>query len=278
MKNFSESLAAELETQLKSIHSQSADPVIFSEQAVNALVVILEKLKTFVLKHKFRDKLEEITFFRDTKPQFASKLIYYNEVYNIATNKPFGSKKVLKKYYRTELRKLETFFEENADFYKYCRTGNRSLDNQYFIRGKQNIRLTLDSFYLQADNRFSTSHDYKRARLLANDEIKHYIELELAALDGINASQQASENKMKWTGSKVALVELAYALHAESVLDNGRADLKETMAYFEKMFDIDLGQFHRAFLEIRGRKSDRTKFLSSLTNTLVARMDDADEN
>lgn len=278
MKNFSEALAAELEDRLKAIHAQTADPVILAEQAVTTLVSVLERLKTFLLKYKFRDKAEEIGFFRDTKPQFAAKLIYYNEIYNIATNKPFGSKKVLRKYYRNELRKLEIFFEENADFYKYCRTGNRSLDNQYFIRGKQNIRLTLDSFYLQADSRFSTSHDYKRARLLANDRIKDYIELQLANLDNDIAVQNVPENKMKWTGSKVALVELIYALHAESVLSNGKAELKETAAYFEKMFDIDLGQFHRAFLEIRGRKSDRTKFLTALTNTLVARMDDADEN
>jgi hypothetical protein len=166
MKKFAESLSSELEVQLKSIHAQSSDPVVYSEQAVIALVKVLEKLKSFFLNYMFENKVEEIAFFRDIKPQFASKLIYYNEVYNIATNKPFGSKKTLKKYYANELKKLKSFFDENTDFYKYCRTGNRSLDNKYFIRGKHDIRLTLDSFYLQADNRFSTSHDYKLARIL----------------------------------------------------------------------------------------------------------------
>lgn len=277
MNKFSDSLLSELEARLKSIHSQHSDPVDYSEQAINALVCALEKLKSFFLKYNFENKAEEINFFRDIKPRFASKLIYYNEVYNIATNKPFGSKKTIRKYYVNEVRKLKSFFDENTDFYKYCRTGNRSLDNKYFIRGKHDIRLTLDSFYLQADTRFSTSHDFKLARILANDKIKEYIELEMACLDGKALPQAVIAKKLKWTGSKVALIELIYALHAESVLNGGAADLKETVAHFENMFDIELGQFNRTFLEIRGRKSDRTKFLSTLTSSLINRMDDADE-
>jgi hypothetical protein len=96
-------------------------------------------------------------------------------------------------------------------------------------------------------------------------------------LDNLTA-EPLTGKKLKWTGSKVALVELIYALHAESVLNNGNADLKETVSHFENMLDVELGQFNRTFLEIRGRKSDRTKFLSTLTTTLVNRMDDADEN
>ena len=81
----------------------------------------------------------------------------------------------------------------------------------------------------------------------------------------------------KWTGSKVALIELIYALHAEGVFNNGTTDLKETAKFFEETFDIDLGQFHRTFFEIRARKSERTKFLNSLRDTLVKRMDEVDE-
>jgi len=278
MKKFSESLKSELELQLKKIHAQSGDPVVYSEQAVIILVRTLEKLKSFFLKYDFESKVEEIVFFREIKPQFASKLIYYNEIYNISTNRPFGAKKAIRKYYSAELKKLKAFFDDNTDFYKYCRTGNRSLDNKYFIRGKHDIKLTLDSFYLQADNRFSTSHDYKLARILANEKIKEFLESELVRTDSPKAIPVKFSKKLKWTGSKVALVELIYALHAESVLNSGKADLKETVGHFEEMFEIDLGQFNRTFLEIRERKSDRTKFLSTLTSTLINRMDEADEN
>ena len=39
--------------------------------------------------------------------------------------------------------------------------------------------------------------------------------------------------KLTWTGSKVALIELIYALHTEGVFNNGAADLKNIAEYFE---------------------------------------------
>jgi hypothetical protein len=270
---------SEVEKQLKHVHSESIDPIWYSQQAIKILIPTLERLKTFFLKYKFENKAEEIIFFRDIKPNLASKLIYYNEVFNIATNKPFTSKKSILKYYNSELKKLQAYFDENIDFYKYYRTGNSFLDNKYFLRGKHDMRLTLDSFYLQADHRFSTSHDYKVAHIIANDLIKQYLENEIVLLDkNVKSIRGIPEKRIKWTGSKVALIELIYALHAESLFNEGAAELKETVSHFEKMFNIELGQFNRTFLEIRSRKSDRTKFLNTLTRTLEMRMDDADEN
>lgn len=67
-----------------------------------------------------------------------------------------------------------------------------------------------------------------------------------------------------------------YALQSKGVFNNGSADLKEVAAFLEHTFEIDLGQYHRTFLEIRIRKTGRTKFLDTLTETLTTRMDEAD--
>jgi Asp-tRNA(Asn)/Glu-tRNA(Gln) amidotransferase C subunit len=90
-------------------------------------------------------------------------------------------------------------------------------------------------------------------------------------------SQVNPKVKQTWTGSKVALIELLYALHTEGVFNNGTSDLKDIAEYFENVFNIDLGQYHRAFLEIRMRKSDQTKFLNALKEKLVKRMENTDE-
>lgn len=68
-----------------------------------------------------------------------------------------------------------------------------------------------------------------------------------------------------------------YALHSQGVFNNGAVDLKDIAEYFEHIFEIDLGQYRRAFLEIRARKSERTKFITSLNETLLKRMDNADD-
>lgn len=276
MKLVSESLMSELEHHLKIIHSKTEDPIQYAEQAIKIIITILEKLKTKFLNHQFENKAEEVDFFRNIKPRFAAKLIYYNEIYNIETAKPFGTRKAIRKHYKLELTKLEKYGNENIEFYKYYRTGNNNLDKKYFIRGKHDLRHTLDSFYFQADQRFSTSHDYKVAKILANDNLKVYLEYEIAKLDDKEV-QSTFKKTQKWTGSKVALIELIYALHAEGVFNNGQSELKEVVKNFESAFGVELGQFHRVFLEIRARKSERTKFLNSLKEKLILRMDDADE-
>lgn len=281
MKLFSQTLLSELESQLETIHSKTDSHIQYAQQAIKVLILAVEKLKEEFLNYKFENKVEEINFFRNIKPQFAAKLIHYNEVYNIETNKPFGSKKAIRKYYNAQIIKLETYFTENAEFYKYYRTGIDNLDNKYFIRGKHDVRHTLDSFYFQADHRFSTSHDYKVARILANDTIKNYLETEISKVKNnanLNRTALPFRKTQKWTGSKVALVELIYALHTEGVFNHGTSELKEVITFFEATFDIDLGQFNRKFLEIRTRKSERTKFLNTLKEKIILRMDNADEN
>jgi hypothetical protein len=281
MKLFTESLMSELEHQLKLIHLETENPVQSAEQSIQNSVAALEKLKTFFIKYKRLNKKEEIEFFRDIKPKFAAKLIYYNEIYTIETNKPLGSQKTIGKYYKAELNKLKVFFKKNQEFYRYFRTGNNCLDNKYFVRSKHDIKLMVDSFYFQADHRFSTSHDYKVARILANDAIIIFLEEQIAKSETkpINRPVSHSLSKsQKWTGSKVELIELIYALHTEGIFNNGASGLKEVTTFFESAFNIDLGQFNRVFLEIRNRKSDRTKFLNTLKNKLIIRMDDADEN
>lgn len=184
------------------------------------------------------------------------------------------------------MNKLKRYFDHNLEFYRYYRTHSNYLDHKYFVRGKQDIRLTLDSFFFETDPNFSTSHDFKVSNIPANDLLNVYLEDELNKLDlrDVNngKSQQGrlsgeQKGKLVWTESKVSLIELMYALHARGVFNKGTADLKEVAAFFEDTFSIELGQYHRTFLEIRIRKTGRTKFLDSLHENLIRRMDEADE-
>ena len=44
--------------------------------------------------------------------------------------------------------------------------------------------------------------------------------------------------------------------------------------YFEKIFDIDLGEIYRAQNEIKNRKINKTKFLDILKENLIKRFDE----
>ena len=269
-----------LNEQLNFIDLEIDNPIKKGEQAIIVILKSINAVRKIIIKSNFKTDAEEIQFFKEIKPQFTSKLIYYNKIYKIERKKPSGGNRILKKYYNNELSKLKAFFDKELDFYQYFRAGNTYLDYQYFLRGKFDIKLALDSYYFETDASFATSHDFKVATILANDLIQLYIENQLVILEKkeiLENSQHHPKGKITWTSSKVALTELLYALHTEGVFNNGASDLKDIAEYFEHIFEIDLGQYRRAFLEIRARKSEKTKFLTSLNHQLLKRMDNLDE-
>ena len=269
-----------LNEQLNFIDLEIDDQIKKCEQAITVILKSINELKKPATKTNFKSKSEEIQFFKEIKPQFTSKLIYFNRVYKIEMKKPNGGNKILKKYYNNELLKLKAFFDNELEFYQYFRSGSTYLDYKYFLRGEFDIKLALDSYYFESDMSFATSHDFKVATILANDLIELYLENQLLMLENNENSEKSQRKpnvKLTWTGSKVALVELMYALHTEGVFNNGAADLKEIAEYFEHVFEIDLGQYRRAFLEIRARKSDKTKFLTTLNEGLFKRMENSDD-
>ena len=273
-------LLNKLNEQLNFIDLEIDDQIKKCEQAITVILKSINELKKAATKTNFKSKSEEIQFFKDVKPLFTSKLIYFNLVYRIEMKKPNGGNKILKKYYNNELLKLKAFFDNELEFYQYYRSGSTYLDYKYFLRGEFDIKLALDSYYFESDMSFATSHDFKVATILANDLIELYLENQLLMLENNENSEKSQRKpnvKLTWTGSKVALIELIYALHTEGVFNNGAADLKDIAEYFEHTFEIDLGQYRRVFLEIRARKSDRTKFLTTLNDSLQKRMENSDD-
>ena len=279
MLSFTNKLLQKLESDLNRIEQENDTLIKQSELSFGICKVAIEELKSFILKYKFKTETEEVRFFKEVKPQFTSRLIFHLMVYNIETKKPNGGKEILKKYLVKELDKLKHYFDYNLDFYKYFRAGGIYLDHKYFVRDTYDIQLTLDGHIFENDTRFSTTHDFKVTKILAHDRLQVHLENELAYLESRDANYIYSNHKFKltWTDSKTALVELIYALHSQGAFDNGRADIKEIAAYFETTFDIDLGGYYRTYLEIRARKSARTKYLSTLQEKLIKRMDDLDE-
>ena len=80
------------------------------------------------------------------------------------------------------------------------------------------------------------------------------------------------------TGSKVALIELLYALQRIGSCNYGKLDLKQLANHFENTFNVELGNSCRVFQEMRIRKTNRTTFLDQLKDRLIRRMDESEEN
>ncbi len=274
MDNFYKNTILELEVAIAEIEIDADYSIQRIEAVIHLIVECLSDVKAYIQKRGFNNVNEEIRFFKYQKPAIVAKLIYYNAIYKIETKKPYGTE-TIRKYLNKELKKLKRFFDNNLDFYKYYRSNNSFLDESYFVRGKHDIKLWLDTYYFQSDQTFSTSHDYKVAKIIANDLIQVYIEDQL--YNKFQKNKSKAPKKLKWTGSKVALIELIYALHYQNVFDNGNNDIREVAQYFESTFGIDLGNFYQTYLELRNRKMNRTKFLDALRETLLKKMNEQDE-
>ena len=276
---FSKNLLRQLQSELQNIHIKDIVPLIYCSKAVKVLEDALEKLREYYTNYTFSDQTQEIIFFKTIKPQFLYRIIYYSEIYQLEISKPHGSEKVMRKFYNQSLKRLKDFYDDNIEFYRYYRSGSSSLDHIYFIRYSTGNQINRNYFYILEDRNFCTTYDFKVAQIMANDLLQLYIENELGKLAPLNSltAYRKPHSTQKWTASKVALVELIYALHAYGVFNNGASDLKDVAGFFEEVLNIDLGQFHRTFLEIRMRKSERTKFLNSLQTSVLKRMESTDD-
>ena len=240
----------------------------------------LEDMRTYIVNHPFSNKEEEIYFFKHIKPEVLSRLLYFTEIYNTEMRKPHGSIEVLKKYYNDRLDELTSYFESNLDFYQYYRSKATHLDSHYFVRGHIDFKLCPNCVPYDRDPEFSTCYDHKAAQILANDMLCIYLNKKLHGVDKqvIIAKSRSflPEHPFRWTATKIAAVELGYAIYAAGVLNNGQADIKEIMTFMEASFQIDLGDYYRTYITMKDRKKDRTSFLNSLIKSLLKKMDEDD--
>ncbi|WP_248912327.1 RteC domain-containing protein [Gelidibacter algens] len=240
----------------------------------------IKLLRQKVLEMGFKSTEEEICFFKHIKPQIFSKLIYYVKLFNIESKRPRSSSKFQIKYLNGHINKLQIYFNDNLDFYHYYRRGATTLDEEYFIRGKTDLRSPTESYHFFVDDQFATSQDTTVAMIMAYDMLIVYLQQEIEKLESNNnAYQNAMKNsssKLFWTGNKTELIELIYALHSSGAINSGTADIKELASVFEQLFNIELGNYYHTFIEIRARKSSKTKFMNKLTDSLIKRFENSD--
>lgn len=272
MHKFYRDKLKELDERIEVYKIEFDEPIQLAEASVSLILNYLKEVKLYVLEKGFDKEEDEIYFFKKLKPDILSKLIYYNAIFKIESKKPHGSYKLIKKYLINEQIRLKKYFDNNLEFYKYYRTNSTFLDQKYFVRGKHDIKLSLDTYFFESDHNFSTSHDYKVAKILANDLIQVYLEDRLSYLQ--KRSKPINHSNLNWTSSKTALIELIYALHSQGVFENGNADVKHIAKYFESIFNIELGDFYHTFMDIKSLKINRTKFIDNLKLNLVRKIEE----
>lgn len=279
---FTNSLYEEMENKLTEINLNEFNEIQSLKRASFEILQTLTVLKEYVLKNSFNNKEEEIHFFKNVKPKFLSKLIYYHKVFEMLSHLPFSSLNEVRTFYLKELDKINDYLNENRDFYSYYRSHSTLFDAAYFLRKEPESWLLLNFDDYETDLNFTTIYDHKLSKIIAFESLAEFIKdsintLEFKNKNGLNQNA-SNKQKITWTGTKVSLIELLYALQSTGSFNKGTIDVKSLATYLEKFFNVELGNYYRVFQEIRIRKASRTTFLDQLKDKLINRMDESDEN
>ena len=269
MKTFCDRLAFALETELYGVTQRNLTECEKLKLAIALCKKALGILRKYLFCYFFGSLEEEINFFKHIKPLFYSKYIYYISIYNYHIKLPTGSDEIVKSYIASQLEELKNFFDRNQSFYQYYRSGSDHLDSFYFTRSNFDVYTELEDF--QGDELFSTSHDYKISKVIANEKFQEFLIMKCNSIDGECVHGQ--ESPVIWTGNQTDLVELLYALVESGCLNNGNIQIKSAILFFQSIFKVDLKYYYHKYTDISNRKKERTVFLDRLKVCLTKKMD-----
>lgn len=280
MKEFISIIQQNIQNNIIEIKPTEKDSLAKLKKNIAYLHESILRVKSFIINYEFRTDAEEINFFKEKKPQIYGQLLYQIRLYKIEENCPMASKVEREFYYAGELTKLNLITANSLDFYRYYRSGDSTFDRKYFLRNEYDLMLDKDPAFLEKDKKFSSSCDYEVANIIANDLLKTHITSQLESLKDktcFDLITLISKNRMQWTASKVSLIELVYGIHSAKSINHGNVDLKDLITCFELIFNVNIGDFYRAFVEIRERKRSRTQYIDQMQKALTEKMNDLDK-
>lgn len=269
MKQFQNLLLEEFIQKNEHFDNVKINRINSSKEFILWLETKIEKLHDWLREYHFDQEQDEIYFFKLIKPCIISKLIYQKAVLRIELNAPKG-KSQCNKYYKEELIKLSHYPQKDIKFYHYYRSGATENDKLYFTRSSKKNILETECFQINSDQRLSTCYDFKVAKIIASDELVQYLENQIAYLNATPVQLESNnKSKLYWSGSKIELVELIYALYYKKVINNGNTDIKEITTELSRIFNIELQEnIYRYFTDIKNRKISKSKFMNLLSDNL----------
>lgn len=274
MKYFSDDFYDHMDNKFKEIYDTNSCMLAISNQIIDLIRTTMLDINVWLSKHKFNHSEEEIHFFKNQKPRLVAKLNVHLQIIEIEANVPTSQTAKIK-YYSKKINWYDTVAKKNNAFKQYIKSKETNLDRSYFIRKSINQIKFIDGFIVNYDKKLSTSHDYLMAEIMANEEIIKYLE------DKIDHCKNKSTNKintnLQWTGNKIELTELIYALHTNKSINNGKTDIKELAIKLGQVFNLNIEEnIYRNYLDIKNRKFESTKFLNTLSKSLQDKMQQDD--
>ena len=154
------------------------------QQILNQLAV-RERQITLDGSAVVKESLEMVQFLKDllrkvkeeVQPQIVSRLIFYNEIYQIESKATLlsteAARKLLKDKEAQWFKESETL--EATDFFSYIALGRTNRDVEYFTRNYDYLPQSNEEYLFSFDGAFSTCRSFEVARIGAAKKLSDYL-------------------------------------------------------------------------------------------------------
>lgn len=226
-KQMIESWCQQLERDLKIIEQADFLPCKKVADSLQIVKVKLAKVASHLKEEPFTNQLQEVTYFKKLSPRFYSCWIFAIASYQLELNRPCGTLETYRDYLEEELRIIQRYFNQNAFYYHYYKSGATELDAVCFIRGAQMESIPISEIRL-TDNDLSTSFDLLFAKFIAYERLQELIVSMLNGEQNTLAEPVAEEKELATTKINLSVDQIGLIARAadDARLLDGRSFTK----------------------------------------------------
>ena len=270
---FAQKLSDKLDHELAQFPLKGENRLVMIESSFFLVDKSMEQIKEELRGYKFQTVEEEISFFKNWMTKLLGQSIFYGELFHIESEKPIQGEAEVRDYYRSKLSAIKEFLHRHAALNNYLVMEKSHLDKVYFIRDSKAPIIYPDLVRQTLDSSFCTVYTLQFAKLIAMGRLMNFLAWEsVTAASGMlgGFAEDDRGSRLVWTGTKVDLVELVYALKISAAVNNGRSSIADLAAVLGKAFGKELNGIYKTFEEIRSRRSSKTFFLDRCKSSLDA--------
>ena len=152
------------------------------EHVFKIALIYWYKLKEQLNDFTFKNKDDEINFYKNVKPKFTSHIEYMILINHALLLVPVENKEFEREFWEGELQILNRFKEKNAAFVNYYTCEKTHHDHQYFLPENYDLANFIVSRPYDTGTGFMTSHDHLVATYLAQEMYNDYVKKKLIAI------------------------------------------------------------------------------------------------
>ncbi|WP_442795427.1 RteC domain-containing protein [Pelobium manganitolerans] len=189
-KQILESWCTNLEHDLASIENSGFTLCKTLSDSLQIVKTVLNKVAKHLEEAPFENQHEEICFYKEISPRIYSCWIFAIAIYQLELNRPCGTDETCRCYFEEELKIIQRYFNRNAFYYHYYKSGASELDTICFVKDAQMESIPVTEVLL-SESDLNTSFDLLFAKFIAFEKLQNRI---LLLMHGEVVRHEASQD------------------------------------------------------------------------------------